>query len=124
MKQNARNRIVEALPRLLGFGRNLHLLGRTTAKHHVLRPEKDVAIDLQVGTSVALHATVASVLVNLCERDLVAGHRGRVGGADRHAKGWQLCVARIYVAAGLCIVLSALYFAVVGLSDGWIYKNQ
>lgn len=93
-------------------------------KHHVLRPEHDVAVDLQVGPSVALDAAEAGVLVDLRKGDHVAGNHGRVVVADCHAEVWELSVARVGVAADFRVVFGALYFAVVGLGDSRIDEQK
>jgi hypothetical protein len=47
-------------------------------EHDILRPKHDIAENLQVASPVALHATEASLAVDLRKRDLSSGNDGRV----------------------------------------------
>lgn len=106
------------------FRRNHQLLVLRAVKHDILGPEHDVAVDLQAGAAVALHAAEARPAVDLRKRDHVAWHHRRVTVADGHAEGGQLRVARVRVAADLCVVFGALHFAVVGLGDGGVDEEK
>lgn len=109
--------------RLHRFWRN-HQLLVLPVKHYVLRFEHDIAVDLQVGAAVALHAAEAGSAVDLGEGDHVARHRRRVVVADSHTEVWKLRVAWIGVPTDLGVVFGALHFAVVGLGDGRVDEEK
>lgn len=82
-----------------------------------MSPKHDITVDLDVGTTIGLHATEASIGIDLGKGDCVTGDHGCVGSTHCYAEVWELGVAGVGKATDLGVVGCALDFCVVGVCD-------
>ena len=95
-----------------------------TVKHDVLRPEHDIAVNLNLSATIALYPTKARILGYLGKCNHVARNHRSVIVAEGHAESRKLGIAWVGVAASLEAVFRALNLAVVCCGDLWVNQNQ